>query len=53
VITTAGRLNGTTTRTIALATPHPSTQAASSSSRGSALKKPIMSHVQNGMVKVG
>jgi hypothetical protein len=52
-VRTPGRLTGSTTRISALSWPHPSTRAASSISTGTVLKKPIMSQVQNGMVKVG
>src|SRR5215510_8759414 len=51
--TSPGAASGTTTRASAAARVAPSTNAASSSSRGSALKKPIISHVQNGTVNVG
>ena len=53
VVAMPGRLTGTTTRTSPPTTPQPSIQAASSISIGTERKKPIMSHVQNGMVKVG
>src|ERR671937_123905 len=52
-MTSPGRLSGTTTCTIAWTSPQPSTQAASSISGGSALKKPTSSHVQNGIVNAG
>jgi hypothetical protein len=53
VVAIPGRLKGSTTRTIPSHIPQPSIQAASSTSRGTARKKPSISHVQNGMVKVG
>jgi hypothetical protein len=53
VVAMPGRLTGKTTRTSPPTTPQPSIQAASSISIGTERKKPIMIHVQNGMVKVG
>src|SRR5207253_116286 len=53
VKTMSGAANGSSTRTSACGRVAPSTSAASSSSVGSALKKPIRSHVQNGTVNVG
>src|SRR5437016_9494925 len=49
----AGTERGRTVFTNAPTTVQPSTIAASSISRGTDLKKPISSQVQNGMVKVG
>ena len=51
--TSPGAASGSSTRTNAVTRPAPSIRAASSSSSGSALKKPISSQVQNGTVKVG
>src|SRR6185436_1947066 len=48
-----GQLTGSTTRSSAPSCPQPSTMAASSISNGTVLKKPIKSHVQNGIVNVG
>src|SRR4051794_37516433 len=48
-----GTLTGNTMRMAAPSRLQPSTRAASSISRGTCLKKPDMSHVQNGMVNVG
>ena len=51
--TRPGAASGRSTRTKAVMRPAPSIRAASSSSSGSALKKPMRSHVQKGTVKVG
>ena len=51
--TRPGAASGRSTRTNAVTRPAPSIRAASSSSSGSALKKPMRSHVQKGTVKVG
>src|SRR5256885_16835350 len=48
-----GTERGRTTRNIAPSRLQPSTRAASVISRGTFLKKPIRSHVQKGIVKVG
>src|SRR5438132_845400 len=48
-----GMLTGSTMRNIAPSRLQPSTRAASVISRGTFLKKPISSQVQNGIVKVG
>ena len=52
-VMTPGQLTGSTTRSSAPSWPQPSTMAASSISKGTVLKKPISSHVQKGIVKVG
>src|ERR1700693_1066851 len=49
----AGTDSGSTVFTNAPMTVHPSTIAASSISRGTDLKNPMNSQVQNGIVKVG
>ncbi len=51
--TSPGAARGSSTRRNALIRPAPSMRAASSSSSGSALKKPISSQVAKGTVKVG
>ena len=51
--TRPGAASGSSTRAKAVTRPAPSMSAASSSSSGSALKKPMSSQVQNGTVKVG
>ncbi len=48
-----GMLTGSTIRNIAPSRLQPSTRAASVISRGTFLKKPMSSQVQNGIVKVG
>jgi hypothetical protein len=53
VVAIPGRLGGSTIRTKPPASPQPSSQAASSSSRGTVRKTPLRSHVQNGIVNVG
>src|SRR4051794_29290585 len=52
-LSSPGTLTGSTTRTAAPIRLQPSTRAASSISRGTCLKNPDMSQVQNGMVNVG
>src|SRR3989442_2123595 len=51
--TMPGAASGRSTRASAWVRVAPSTSAASSSSVGSALKKPMSSHVQKGTVNVG
>src|SRR6516165_4517933 len=52
-VSIAGSESGSTVFTNAPSTVQPSTIAASSISRGTDLKNPINSQVQNGIVKVG
>src|SRR5947209_10280018 len=53
IVRIPGMLTGSTIRNIAPSRLHPSTRAASVISRGTFLKKPMSSQVQNGIVKVG